>query len=92
MAEKRIKQSNVWNEMQRKDNGRYKPFSFSYVRLNDSREGNGNPGSIVHYPVAYFSSIHSKGSTVNIRLQGERFPKKFIKCMIIKINSKKVFA
>lgn len=90
--EKRIKQNAVWVEMQRKENGKYKPFSFSYVRLNESREGNGKAGSIEHYPVAYFSSIHSKGSTVNIRLQGEQFPKKFVRCMIIKVNGKKIYA
>ena len=48
---------------QKDDRGRYKMFSFSYVRLNESREGNGSPGSIENYEVAYFSSIHAKGST-----------------------------
>lgn len=91
--EKRIKQSEVWAEMQRKDErGRYKAFSFSYVRLNDSREGNGVAGSIEHYEFARFSSIHSKGNTVNITIRGERFPKKFIRCMIIRINGKKIYA
>ena len=91
--EKRIKQSDVWAVMQKKDDrGRYKMFSFSYVRLNESREGNGSPGSIEDYEVAYFSSIHAKGSTVNIRIRGERFPRKFIRCMIIRINGKKIYA
>lgn len=90
---KRIKQSDVWTEMQRRDDrGRYKAFSFSYVRLNDSREGNGKAGSIEHYEFARFSSIHSKGNTVNIIVRGDRFPKKFTKCMIIRINGKKVYA
>ncbi len=90
---RRIKQSGVWSEMQRRDErGRYKAFSFSYVRLNDSREGNGKAGSIEHYEFARFSSIHSKGNTVNIIIRGERFPKKFTRCMIIKINGKKVYA
>jgi len=88
----RIKQTAVFVEMQRKENGRYRPFGFSYVRLSDSREGNGETGSIVHYPVAYFSSIHATGDTVNIRIQGDIHPKKFLKCMIIKFNSKKVYA
>ena len=74
---------------QKDDRGRYKMFSFSYVRLNESREGN---GSIENYEVAYFSSIHAKGSTVNIRIRGERFPRKFIRCMIIRINGKKIYA
>ena len=71
---------------QKDDRGRYKMFSFSYVRLNESREGNGSPGSIENYEVAYFSS------TVNIRIRGERFPRKFIRCMIIRINGKKIYA
>ena len=88
--EKRIKQSDVWELMQTKDErGRYKMFSFSYVRLNESREGNGRPGSI---EAAVFSSIHAKGSTVNIRIKGERFPRKFIRCMIVRINGKKIYA
>lgn len=91
--EKRIKQSEVWDVMQQKDErGRYKMFSFAYVRLNESREGNGLPGSIEHYEAGVFSSIHAKGSTVNIRIRGELFPKKFIRCMIISINGKKVYA
>ena len=79
--------------MQRKDEqGRTKMFSFSYVRLNESREGNGLPGTIEHYEYAVFSSIHAKGSTVNIRVRGDRFPKKFIRCMIIRINGMKIYA
>lgn len=79
--------------MQRKDErGQYKMFSFSYVRLNESREGNGQPGSIERYEAGVFSSIHAKGSTVNIRVRGERFPRKFIRCMIIRINGKKIYA
>ena len=62
---------------QKDDRGRYKMFSFSYVRLNESREGNGSPGSIEDYEVAYFSSI---------------LPRKFIRCMIIRINGKKIYA
>ena len=57
--EKRIKQSDVWAVMQQKDDrGRYKMFSFSYVRLNESREGNGSPGSIENYEVASVSYPH----------------------------------
>lgn len=79
--------------MQMKDaSGNYKKFSFSYVRLNESREGNGEAGSIVHYDAAFFSSIHSKGDTVNIRISGERTPRKFIRCMIIEINGLKIYA
>ena len=45
--EKRIKQSDVWDVMQTKDErGRYKMFSFWYVGLNESREGNGREGCI----------------------------------------------
>ena len=92
MDAKRVKQSEVWKEMQKKDErGRYKMFSFSYVRLKDSREGNGVAGSIEHYEYACFTSIHSKGSTVNIRVRGEHFPRKFVRCMIIKINGKKIY-
>ena len=72
--EKRIKQSDVWDVMQTKDErGRYKMFSFSYVRLNESREGNGSPGSIEHYEAAVFISIHEKGISLNIRIIVELF-------------------
>jgi len=89
----RIKQSDVWRLMQQKDyRGHYKMFSFWYVRLKKSLTGNGMPGSIEKYEAAVFSSIHAKGSTVNIRIVGERFPRKFIRCMIIRINNKKIYA
>ena len=87
----RIKQSEVWKVMQLKVQGKAKPFSFKYVRLNDSREGNGVAGSIAEYPVGYLTSIHSLGNTVNIRLQGDKSPRKFLKCMIISINGKKIY-
>ena len=32
------------------------------------------------------------GDTVNIRIQGDIHPKKFLKCMIVKFNGKKVYA
>lgn len=91
-GKERIKQSDLWKAMQIKEFGRYKRFSFSYVRLNDSREGNGAAGSIQDYKAAVFSSIYQKGETVNIRIVGEVRPRKFLKCMIIKFNGKKVYA
>ena len=88
----RIKMSAVWQQMQQKDaRGRYKPFSFSYVRLKESRDGRGRPGSLVHYKGGVLTSLHVKGRTVNIRLVGEYFPKKFLKCMIVEFNGKKIF-
>lgn len=91
--EKRIKQSELFEAMQQKDrSGGYKYFSFAYVRLNESREGNGEAGSIVRYEAAVFSSMFSDGDTVNIRIRGQRFPRKFLRCMIIEFNGKKVYA
>ena len=90
--EKRIKQSDLWEAMQRKDErGNYKPFSFSYVRLKGSRAGRGPAGSIQRYEAAYFSSMYANGDTVNIRLRGERFSKKFLRCLIIEFNNMRVY-
>ena len=81
----RILQSQIWKLMQRKDlDGKYVAFSFSYVSLKS--------GELKHHPKAFFSSIHAKGSTVNIRIGIERFPKTFRRCLIVKFNGMKVYA
>lgn len=83
MFSERIHLSKVWDIMQQKDaRGNYVPFSFSYAKLD---------GTLTSYKMASFSSIHAKGSTVNIIPQGELKPKTFRKILILSINHYKVY-
>jgi len=80
--EKLIKQSKIWELMELKEKGKPKPFSFQYAKKN---------GEMPTYENATFSSIHSKGSTVNIMLQGEQKPKSFRRICITRFNEFKVY-
>jgi len=68
--------------MERKEAGKPKPFSFQYGKLN---------GELVNYENANFSSIYSKGTTVNIILFGDKKPKTFRKILITRFNEFKVY-
>lgn len=75
--------SKIWEEVEKKDRlGDRIPFSFSYAKRD---------GSISEYTNATFSSIHSKGSTVNIMLDGEVKPKTFRRICFLKFNSKRIY-
>lgn len=80
--DKLIKQSKIWELMELKEKGKYKPFSFQYAKKN---------GELVDYENASFSSIHSKGTTVNIMLAGEVRPKSFRRICITRFNEFKVY-
>lgn len=80
--EKLIKQSKIWELMELKEKGKYKPFSFQYAKKN---------GELVDYANASFSSIHSKGSTVNIILDGDKKPKTFRRICFMRFNEFKVY-
>ena len=81
---RRIKQSKIWEEMERQaPNGSSIPFSFSFVKKKT--------GAIVNISKATCTSIHSKGSTVNILIDGEIRPKSIRKCLIITFNSASVY-
>ena len=80
--EKLIKQSKIWELMEQKERGKMKPFSFQYAKKN---------GELVDYESATFSSIHSKGNTVNIMLEGDVKPKSFRRICIMRFNEFKVY-
>jgi hypothetical protein len=80
--EKLIKQSKIWELMELKEKGKPKPFSFQCAKKN---------GELKTYENATFSSIFSKGSTVNIMLQGEEKPHTFRKILITRFNEFKVY-
>jgi hypothetical protein len=80
----RIKQSKLWAEMERKDaSGTPVPFSLAFVKKST--------GEIVQVPKCTCTSIHSKGSTLNIMLDGETRPKTIRKCLIIAFNGASVY-
>lgn len=68
--------------MEAKEKGKLKPFSFEYAKKN---------GELVTYEHATFSSIHSKGSTVNIIIDGDKKPKTFRKICITRFNEFKIY-
>jgi len=79
--EARIHISKIWAIMEEKDRrGKLKPFSFQYAKKN---------GELVSYTNAEMTSIHSKGATVNIRVDDET--KTFRKILIMKFNEFKVY-
>lgn len=81
--DKLIKQSKIWELMEQKEKGKPKPFSFQCAKKN---------GELATYKNATFSSIHSKGSTVNIFVEGNLLhPKSFRKILITKFNEFKVY-
>jgi len=69
--------------MEEKDRtGKPKPFTFRYAKLD---------GELKTYKDATITSIHSKGSTVNIMPAGEKVPHTFRKILIVKFNEYKVY-
>ena len=80
----RIKQSEIWKEMERKTaDGTPIPLSLSFVKKST--------GELVQVARCTCTSIHSKGATVNIMIDGEERPKTIRKCLIIAFNGAKVY-
>lgn len=48
-------------------------------------------GEIVNFPECTITSIHAKGSTVNILVLGDTHPKTIRKCLIIEFNGQQVY-
>lgn len=58
------------------------PFSFSYAKKN---------GQLVHYKTARVSSVHAKGATVNVLIDGDNKPKTFRKICFTTFNGAKIY-
>jgi hypothetical protein len=81
--EARIHISKVWGIMEQVDvMGKPKTFKFEYVKLN---------GELIFCNNATLSSIHSKGSTVNIITNGDSSPKSYRKILFTRINDLKIY-
>lgn len=79
----RIHQSKIWAEIEQKDKrGNNKPFSFSYAKKD---------GTIAEYSNAVLSSIHYKGSTINIMLPGEVKPHTFRRICFLTFNGLRTY-
>lgn len=84
MQHKLIHWSKIWDIMQRKDaNGNPIPFQIRFYKLSTGEERN--------YPVCFFTSIHTKGSTVNIMVEGEHRPRTIRRCLIVEFNHHKTY-
>ena len=80
----RIHWSKIWDIMQEhNDDGTPKAFSFTFVKKST--------GAVVDVPSCTLTSIHSKGSTLNVLYHGQEKPKTIRKCLIIKFNGKPVY-
>jgi hypothetical protein len=80
----RIHWTKIRELMEKKDEkGKSVSFSLSYVKKST--------GTIVDVPSCTLTSIHSKGSTLNILYAGEDKPRTIRKCLIIKFNGKSVY-
>jgi hypothetical protein len=80
----RVKLSGIWEAMERKSpSGAPAVFSIGYVKKST--------GCISRIANCICTSIHSKGSTVNIMPEGEQRPKSIRKCLIIEFNESKIY-
>lgn len=79
----RIHQSKVIEIMQNRRDGKPLEFSIEFCKKST--------GELVTYKKAVLTSVHSKGSTVNIMEVGDSTPKTIRKCLITKINNLKIY-
>lgn len=79
----RIHQSKVIDIMQQRKDGKPVEFSITYCKKST--------GELITYPAAVITSVHSKGSTVNIMEVGDYKPRSIRKCLITRINNLKVY-
>lgn len=80
----RIHWTRIWNIMDRRDeHGNRIPFSITYVKISTGEK------RVIDSCV--MTSIHSKGSTLNILPKGEPRPKKIKKCLITMFNNASVY-
>lgn len=80
---KRLHLSKVWEFLTTKT-GRddYAKFSFTYAKKN---------GILKTYNDAMFSSIHAKGSTVNLFVEGELKPKTFRRICFVEFDGHQIY-
>lgn len=79
----RIHQSKVVKIMEERLDGKPKEFSIQFCKRST--------GELVTCNRAVLTSVHSKGSTVNILRCNESQPISIRKCLITKINNLKVY-
>lgn len=76
-----IHQSKLWELMQRRDaTGKPEEFDLQYCKKGT--------GELVSYRRCVLTSIHAKGSTINVLVDGDT--KTLRRCLITKYNDKKV--
>lgn len=81
---KRIHWNEIWKLMEEaNENGQPKPFSLIYVKKST--------GEWRNVPSCICTSIHTKGSTLNILLPGEITPKTIRKCLVMEFNGISVY-
>ena len=68
--------------MEQREDGRPKEFSISFCKKST--------GELITYPAAVLTSVHYKGSTVDILVVGDSTPRSIRKCLITRINNLKV--
>lgn len=80
----RIHWSKLWELMEQRDEyGNPKTFQITFAKKST--------GEIVKVPSCTCTSIHAKGSTLNILYAGEVDPKKIRKCLILEFNGMSVY-
>lgn len=57
-------------------------FSFTYAKKD---------GKLVHYKAARISSMHAKGATINLLIDGDNKPKTFRKICLTSFNGAKIY-
>lgn len=82
--EKMIHWSKIWELMERTDSqGSPLQFQVKFVKLST--------GEVREYKNCTLSSIHSKGSTLNLLPEGESRPRTIRKVLIIEFNKHHVY-
>lgn len=79
----RIHQSKIIDILEKRQNGRPVEFSMQYCKRST--------GELVTYERAVLTSLHSRGSTINVLPAGESTPRKIRRCLITRINNLKVY-
>lgn len=80
----RIHWNKMWSVMGNRDkDGEPIPFSITYIKKST--------GEIRQYNHCTLSSLHTKGSTLNIMIPGEDKPKTIRKCLIKVFNGLTVY-
>ncbi len=81
---KRIHWSEMFKQMEAHgENGSAGRHQLRYVKKGT--------GEIVDVPGCTITSIHAKGSTVNILVDGDTHPKTIRKCLVIEFNGMQVY-